>query len=166
MYYISQKALALLVSGLFVCLMLPIAIQAQSTLRFTGPAMQVHQQVTRMEFTTAREAIRRISKNDPHNVVVDFLQFEMDFLASLTAEESMVLDRFQRLAQGRIDRIRNVPETEVWRHFCLGEMYMMRGVMAARRQSYLQAAADIRKGYQSTHAGLKRFLKLLPCRRA
>ncbi len=165
MYYISQKALALLVSGLFVCLFSPIAIYAQSTVRFTSPAMQVHRQVTRMEFTAAREAIRQITKNDPNNAVVEFLQFEMDFLASLTSEEPMVLDRFQRLAQARIDRIRNVPETEVWRHFCLGEMYMMRGVMASRRQAYLQAVSDIRKGYQATDAGLKRFPKFLPCRR-
>ncbi|MCF8238058.1 MAG: tetratricopeptide repeat protein [Saprospiraceae bacterium] len=165
MNHIFQKALTLLVSGLFVCFFSPMAVRAQPTLRFTRPAMEAHRAITRLEFSGAREILRDIKRQDPRNAVGDFLQFELDFLGCLTSEEPMVLDRFQRLAQGRIDRIQKVSDTEVWKHFCLGEMYMMRGILASRRQAYLQAVSDIRKGYQATQTGLKRFPRFLPCRR-
>ncbi len=165
MFRIFRKALALFVSGLFVSLLAPMSIPAQPALRFSTAAIDANRAITRLEFGSARKTLTRIQKDDPDNRVVDFLQYEMDFLQCILTEEAVVLDRFQRQAQGRIDRIGNVPESEVWRGTCLGEMYMMRGILAYKRQAYLQAASDIRRGYQATLEGLKRFPRFLPGRR-
>lgn len=160
-----QKALALIVSGLFVCQSFPLDAQSEATLRFTAPAIAAYQQINRLELASAHAALQTLSRTDKENRIIDFLQFELDFLSAMVTERPEIIDQFQRSSQQRINRVRQIRSDAPWRGHCLGEMYMMRGILAYKRRDYLNAASDIRKGHQAIQSGLKQFPRFLPARR-
>lgn len=165
MIFSSQKALALFVSGLFVCLAPRLSGQTAVTLRFTEPGIQAYRQITRLEMVSAHATLATLNRTDPTNRIVDFLHYELDFLTAIVSEKESAVSQFERMAQRRIDRVRQVHPDAPWRGHCLGEMYMMRGILAYKQRDYLRAASDIRKGHQAIQTGLKRFPRFLPARR-
>ncbi len=152
-------------SGLFVCFSLGLPAQSTATLRFTDSAIQAYRQITRLEMVSAKATLAELTRKDQTNRVADFLSYELDFLTAIVSEQEVVINRFEQMAQRRIDRVKQVSKDAPWRGHCLGEMYMMRGILAYKKRDYLQAAADIRKGHQAIQAGLKQFPRFLPARR-
>lgn len=159
-----QKALALIVSGLFVCCLF-LQSPAQPSLRFTPDAIAAYRQITRLEMDQASNTLRRMDRSDPQNRLIVFLRIEQAFLRCLITESPAAFEQFNQLIHPGIQSIQAVKVPSPWTSHCLGELYMMKGIIAYKQRDLLQAAREIRRGYRTIQEGLADYPKFLPSRR-
>ena len=151
------KALILVGSGLFFTTLLPA-----SELRFSALAQASYQALVRQDTTTAHQLLRRLAEQEPQNAIGEYLAHLRDFLAVLLRGDPVAARRFSTQADHRLSRLKSSAVTSPWREYCLGEMYLMDGVLAFRRGNWWSSAWSFRQGFMALTSSEADFPHFLP----
>jgi predicted negative regulator of RcsB-dependent stress response len=157
----SEKALALILSGLFLC---PILYGQSADLRFSPPAREACRNLTALRPGPARQDMDRLRKEEPANLMLHYLRHLEDFLDAMVYGRDEAYRRLTDDGRARLKAVQTCPADNPWREFCLGRMYLMTGIAALRRQEKLTASRHIRSGLAAIRRGQAAFPAFLPIR--
>jgi predicted negative regulator of RcsB-dependent stress response len=161
MLSLSEKALALILSGLFLC---PLLQGQSADLHFSPPAREACRNLTALRPGLTGNDLGRLRREEPANQMVHYLRHLEDFLDDMVYGRDEAYQRLTNAGKARFRAVQNCPADNPWREFCLGRMHLMSGIAALRRQEQLTASRHIRSGLAAIRRGQAAFPAFLPIR--
>ncbi len=156
------KALTLIVSGLFLLCPAKTLVAQAPTLQFSTEAQKVYKQVTGLQKEYTRIGLVALERSDPNNQAAVFLAHLQDFLMFMMTEDPSRYTQLLKKAESRLEAISRVTGSNPWRAYCLGEMYLMNGIAAYKRNEIFLATRSFRSGVRLIRKGAADFPNFLP----
>jgi hypothetical protein len=157
-----KKALTLLVSGLFLFCTVETGVAQAPTLQFSQEAQAVYHQVTGLQSALASTSLQKLQLADPHNQIGAYIRHLQDFLFYMLTEDPIRYNQFIKRSELHLGTISQVAESNPWRAYCLGEMYMMIGIAAYKRNELILATRSFRSGLKQLRKGAADFPHFQP----
>lgn len=123
-------------------------LTAQLHTQFTPGLRTAMVRISEMRFDEATKEVIRSRREDPKNVVPDYLEAAGLCIGLFLNENQASLKARQARLDAIIDRIEDLPESDPNRNLFLGEIYVAEAILNGKFRNNLTAAWQFYKAYQ------------------
>lgn len=112
-------------------------------IHFSEKSLLAQDRIYNLRLNEASELIRAEQKQNPENVVPDYLDVIRQMMLFLATESDQDYHRFDSIQKRAIGRIEDAPESLGYRFFLLEEVYFYTSVVEGKRGHTMSAAKNI-----------------------
>lgn len=125
--------------------------------RFTPPLEKAYHLITTLRLTEGQRMLEQIKRDDPDNLIIDYLDNYIDFFTLFISEDYQDYRLRSQHLEARLDRLAKGDAASAYHQFIQAEVLLQWAIVRLKFEEYYPAYTEVRRAYRLLERNQRQF---------